>query len=160
MTMLRMLALAFPLLLVPCASQAKTVDGSSAIALAALVGINSPLLDEGENAALAKLLNGEADTGFPAGKTIAVRADKVACRASNVDIKAHSCALTFGKHEVTLSGRAAHELYATLFEIGVPPDAGAGSVFERMSPLDCMIEPSAVAENAGGGAHCQYAAPE
>jgi hypothetical protein len=150
-------ALAALILLSPCAARAETADGSSALALAALVGIDSPLLNEGENAALAKLLNGEADTGFPAGKRIAVRADKIVCRASNVDIKAHSCTLTFGKHEVTLNGRAAHELYATLFELGVAPDAGAGSVFPSLTHLDCTIDPREVAQNAGGGAHCQYA---
>ncbi len=122
--------IALLLFLVPSAAHAQTTaDGSSALALAALVGLNSPLLNEGENAALTKLLDGKADTGFPSGKTIAVAADKVACRSSNVDIKEHSCMLGFGKHEVTLTGRAAHELYATLFEIGIPPEAGAGSVF-------------------------------
>ena len=57
-------------------------------------------------------------------------------------------------------GERAHELYATLLEIGVPPDAGAGSVSETVSRLDCKIDPNAVIANAGGGAHCDYAAPQ
>jgi hypothetical protein len=154
------LALAFVLLLSIGTARADTAEGPGALALAALVGLNSPLLDEGESAALAKLLDGGADTGLPPGRTIAVTADKIVCRASNVDIKAHSCALTFGDREVALTGRAAHELYATLIEAGVPPDAGAGSVFEGLSRLDCVVDPGVVGQNAGGGAHCQFAAPD
>ena len=45
-------------------------------------------------------------------------------------------------------------------DLGVPPDAGAGSVFEAVSKLDCKIDPNAVIANAGGGAHCDYAAPQ
>ena len=80
--------------------------------------------------------------------------------ASNVDIKAHSCDLNFGKQDVALQGRSAHELYATLIEIGVAPDAGAGSVFEALAKLDCKIDPGEVTANAGGGAHCDYGTPE
>jgi hypothetical protein len=143
----------------PCAASAEAVDGSGALALAALVGGVSPLLGEPEKAALTKLLNGQANFQFPPGKKIVVQAEKVACKSSNVDIKAHSCDLTFGKQNVAMAGRAAHELYATLIEIGVQPDAGAGSVFEALSNLKCTIDPNEVIQNAGGGAHCQYFPP-
>ena len=147
------------LLLAPHAASAQTADGSGALALAALVGIVSPLLGAAEKDALGKLLDGRGDFTFPAGKTIAVEAAKVSCKASNVDIKAHSCDLSFGRQDAALQGRAAHELYATLIEIGVAPDAGAGSVFEALATLDCKIDPNEVKQNSGGGAHCSYAAP-
>jgi hypothetical protein len=141
------------------AAAAEAVDGSGALALAALVAENSPLLGTADKAALAAFLDGKTNVDYPAGKTIAVTADKVTCRASNVDIAAHSCELTFGAKTVTLSGRRAHELYATLAEIGVPPDGAAGSVFEAVSGLNCAVAPSEVKEKAGGGAHCGYSPP-
>jgi hypothetical protein len=148
------------MLIAPGPVSAGTADGSGALALAALVGQTSPLLGAPEKEVLAKLLNGEADFSFPKGKTISIEAATVSCRSSNVDIKSHSCDLSFGAQTVTLKGRAAHELYATLIEIGVPPDAGAGSVFEALAKLDCKIDPGEVTANAGGGAHCNYAATE
>jgi hypothetical protein len=146
-------------LVAPCAASAEAVDGSGALALAALVGGVSPVLGEPEKAALTKLLNGQSNFQFPPGKKITVQAEKVTCKASNIDIKAHSCDLTFGKQNVTLAGRVAHELYATLIEIGVAPDAGAGSIFEAVANLKCTIDPNEVIKNAGGGAHCQFAPP-
>ena len=142
------LLLLMGLLLAPRAASAETVDGSGALALAGLLGIVSPLLGAQEKDVLNKLLDGKADFTFPKGKTISVVAARVACKASNVDIKSHSCNLSFGKQNVALKGRAAHELYATLIEIGVPPDAGAGSVFEAIGKLDCKIDPNEVIENA------------
>ena len=147
------------LLVTPGPALAETTGGSGALALAALVGQNSPLVTPAAKAVLAKFLDGETKASFPAGQTITVQADKLTCKASNVDITLHSCELVFGTRTATLTGRAAHELYATLIEIGVPPDAGAGSAFEAVAKLDCEIDPSAVIANAGGGAHCDYAAP-
>jgi hypothetical protein len=151
--------LLLPFLFAPHAASAETVDGSGALALAALVGTVSPLLSGSEKGVLRQLLDGQAKFAFPTGKTISVQARKLTCRASNVDIKSHSCALTFGSHDVALSGRRAHELYATLAEIGVPPDGAAGSIFEAVSNLKCMIDPGEVKQNSGGGAHCDYAQP-
>ncbi|HZP08792.1 hypothetical protein [Methyloceanibacter sp.] len=131
------------------AALAETADGSGALALAALVGENSPLLGAADKATLAKFLDGQTDAAYPAGQTIAVTADKLTCRASNVEIAAHSCELAFGAKSVTLSGRRAHELYATLAEIGVAPDGAAGSIFEAVSGLKCAIDPSEVKEKAG-----------
>jgi hypothetical protein len=153
------LLLLIVLLVAPSAASAQTADGSGALALAGLLGTVSPLLGAQEKDVLNKLLDGQADFNFPKGETISVEAAKVTCKASNVDIKSHSCDLSFGKQDVALKGRAALELYATLIEVGVPPDAGAGSVFEAIGKLDCKIDPNEVIENAGGGAHCQYAAP-
>jgi hypothetical protein len=111
-------------------------------------------------AALAKLLDGDTTFDVPKGRTIPVTADKVACHASNIDIAEHDCTLTFGKQDVTLKGRAAHELYATLLEAGVQPDPGAGNIWVSVSKLDCAINVAEVKEKAGGGATCHYAADD
>jgi hypothetical protein len=147
------------LALVPRAACAQTADGSGAYALAALVGENSPLVGPPAKKLLAKFLDGKTKVSST-GQIISVNVDKLICKASNVDITLHSCDLVFGTRTATLTGRAAHELYATLIEIGVPPGAGAGSVFEAVSKLDCKIDPNAVIANAGGGARCDYAAPQ
>jgi hypothetical protein len=153
------LLLLLGLALVPRAACAQTADGSGAYALAALVGENSPLVGPPAKKLLAKFLDGKTKVSST-GQIISVNVDKLICKASNVDITLHSCDLVFGTRTATLTGRAAHELYATLIEIGVPPDAGAGSVFEAVSKLDCKIDPNAVIANAGGGARCDYAAPQ
>ena len=123
------------------------LDGSGALALAAprhrVAAARRAREGRAEQAARREgrfhLSQGKDDLGVAA---------RVACKASNVDIKSHSCNLSFGKQNVALKGRAAHELYATLIEIGVPPDAGAGSVFEAIGKLDYKIDPNEVIENA------------
>ncbi|HEX7533181.1 MAG TPA: hypothetical protein VF340_08085 [Methyloceanibacter sp.] len=84
---------------------------------------------------LAKLLDGETNVTYPAGQKISLTAAKLTCKASNVDIAAHSCDLTFGGKDVTLNGRRAHELFATLAGIGVEPDGAAGSIYEALDNL-------------------------
>ena len=147
------------LLFAPHAAAAEEVGGNGALALAALVGNVSPLLDAADKGVLMKLLDGQTKFSFSAGKTISVVASKLTCRAGNVDIAAHSCELSFGGQDVTLTGRSAHELFATLAEIGVPPDGAAGSSFEAVSKLKCTVDPNEVKQNSGGGAHCDYAPP-
>jgi hypothetical protein len=136
------------------ASTSNTVSGSGALALAALVGAQSPTLSAPHKTALADMLNG--NLGFPGKEKITVKADKVTCRASNVDISAHSCELDFGSAKRTLTGRAAHELYATLIEVGVPSDGAAGSVFESVTMLTCNVDVGAVKDKAGAGADCTF----
>ena len=97
---------------------------------------------------------------MPGGVTSEVTADKIACHASNIDIAEHDCALRFGTQNIKLKGRAAHELYATLLEIGVEPDPGAGNIWVSMSKLSCAINVAEVQAKAGGGAKCQYASDE
>ena len=138
---------------------AETLDGNGALALSALVAENSPLLGASDKAVLAKFLNGQTNVAYSSGETILVPADKITCRASNVDITDHSCDLIFGKKTVKLMGRRAHELYATLAEIGVEAEGAAGSSFEALSNLKCAINPGEVQQKAGGGAHCDYAPP-
>ena len=141
------------------AAAAETVNGSGALALAALVGNVAPDLSAVEKNGLLKLLDSKTDFRFPAGKTISVAAQKVSCRAGNVDIASHSCDLTVGGQVVNLKGRSAHELFATLAEIGIQPDGAAGSIFEALSNLKCTVDPNEVKQKSGGGAECQYAPP-
>jgi hypothetical protein len=149
-----------PLLLAASSAVAAptTTSGNSALALAALVGTQSPALSLKNRKALANMLDGRLNFSYPASQKIDVKADKVTCRASNVDISAHSCELTFGSTTRKLNGRAAHELYATLIESGVPSDGAAGSLFESLTALSCTIDPSAVKQKAGGGADCTFTA--
>jgi hypothetical protein len=141
------------------AALAESADGNGALALAALVAENSPLLGATDKAVLAKFLNGQTNVAYPAGETTLVSADKITCRASNVDITEHSCDLAFGKKTVMLMGRRAHELYTTLAEIGVQVEGAAGSSFAALSNLKCAINPSEVQDKSGGGAHCDYSPP-
>ena len=154
--MRRLALLTLLLLMVGGTASAASVSGSGALALAVLVAEPSPLLPPGEKAVMARLLNGILTFAFPASRTISVKADKIVCRASNVDISFHSCALTFRSKTIKLKGRRAHELFATVGEVGVPPDGAAGTMFEALSHLDCTINPHEIQQKAGGGASCSF----
>lgn len=154
--MKRLLLVIGPLLLAAQGALAATSSGSGALALAALVGAHSPMLPRHEKTVLADLLNGSVAFSFPASKKIEVRADSVVCRSSDVDITMHNCEFTFGKRKVSLNGRAAHEIYATLVEVGVRSEGAAGSIYESVSKLACTIDPHQVAQKGGGGAECSY----
>lgn len=148
--------LTIPLLLANHAAIAGSVNSSGALALAALVAEHSPSVKASDKSVLEKLLNGKTNVPYPPNKKITVAAAAVTCRANDVDITLHSCNLTFGAKNVTTNGRKAHELYATLAEVGVPSDGAAGSIFEAVSNLDCAIDPAEVKQKAGGGAHCTF----
>jgi hypothetical protein len=149
--------LAFVLAANAAAAAEMSVDGSGAVVLAALVGNQSKTLSPTDRAALARLLAGGM-TKFPPEQTIMVTADKIDCRASNVDILEHSCTLTFGGMPRTISGREAHELYATLIEAGVHPEGAAGTTHETLSGLMCTIDPNAIKQKDGSGADCKFEA--
>jgi hypothetical protein len=87
-----------------------------------------------------------------------VSVDKIDCKASNVDLLEHSCTLTFGTMPRTISGREAHELYATLIEAGVPADGAAGTTHETLTGLMCTIDPNAIKQRDGSGADCKFEA--
>ena len=152
----RLALLTLLLLMVGGTASAASVSGNGALALAALVAEPSPLVPTGKKAVMARLLNGILTFAFPTNQTISVKADKIVCRASNVDISSHSCALTFGANTVNLKGRRAHEVFATVGEVGVPPDAAAGTMFEALPHLDCTINPHEIQQKAGGGASCSF----
>jgi hypothetical protein len=139
------------------AALAGSADGNGALALAALTGEHSPSLKKNDKILLGKFLNGHAHAAPASKGKITVAADAVICKASNVNITLHECELIFGAKKATVHGRKAHELYATLAELGVPPDGAAGSIFEALSNLDCTIDPAEVKQKAGGGAHCTFA---
>ena len=95
---------------------AASSSGYSALAFGVIVGSYSPALSTGNKTRLAQLLENKAGTG-PARGTITINANSVVCRASNVDIAAFRCQLTFGTRTVTLSGRRANELFAVIGEM-------------------------------------------
>jgi hypothetical protein len=141
---------------VPVAAQAGASFGPNALALAALVGENSPQTTPAEKRLLAAYLNGRAEAPHAKGQRVAVKADAVDCQASNVDIVSRACDLTFGAKKVELRGRKAHELYATLIENGVALEGAAGSSHASITALDCIVDADEIAEKAGGGARCAF----
>lgn len=145
------------LLLVTTSALAGSAEGSSALALAALVAEHSPNVKPRDKALLLIFLNGKINASYDAKEKIAVAAEAVTCRSSNVDIAFHECDLTFGTKKITMLGRQAHELYATLAEAGVASEGAAGTIFLGVSNLDCTIDPAEVKQKAGGGAHCAFA---
>jgi hypothetical protein len=157
MPMCRIVAVAASLMLLALpAWAATTATGGSALALSTLVSEKSPTLGPVDKHTLAKLFEENANVSYPPGKKITVSADKIVCKAGNVDITQHSCALTFGTRTITLTGRRAHELFATLGEVGVPPEGAAGTIFENLSHLACTIDPNLIKQRAGGGADCNF----
>jgi hypothetical protein len=136
-------------------------SGNGALSLAALVGLQSPHVTGVEKNVLSKYLDGHAGAIFKKGKTILVKADAVTCRVSNVDITTHSCDLAFGgKKKKTLTGRKAHELFATLVENGIASEGAAGSIIVGLTDLECKIDPAGVASRDGSGASCDFAPPK
>jgi hypothetical protein len=148
-------ACAFTVPAAPAVADGAGSSGAGALALAALVGAHSPALAAPQKQALADMLDG--NLGFTLSAAFTVAADSVSCRQSDVDISHHDCTLKFGAATRTLNGRAAHELYATLAENGVPGDGAAGSIYEAVSHLACAIKPAEVKQKAGGGATCAWA---
>jgi hypothetical protein len=147
-----------PLLLASQGVSAMTATGRSALALASLVGDQSPTIRGRDRTVLREMFNGRAEVTFPNGRKIEVRADSVVCRVGNVDITQHDCILTFGNRRVSEQGRRAHELYATLIELGVRPEGAAGSLHAALSALVCNVDPHEIRQRAGGGAECSFTA--
>jgi hypothetical protein len=115
--------------------------GNGALALAALIDAYSPVLAESDKRVPAALLERQLDLPFTACRKISVQADHVTCSAGNVDISRHSCDLTFGKQTAALAARKAHELYATLIEIGVPLNGAAGISAARPITTNSALKP-------------------
>jgi hypothetical protein len=138
-------------------ASAETISGSAALALAGVVAAASPVLSA-ERKAVDELFAGSSDISYK--KKIAVTADKIVCRAGNVDITSRSCELTFGKKTKTINGRAANELYSTEAMAGVPSDGAAGKIFESVTKLSCTLDPQAIKQKDGSGADCSYEMPK
>jgi hypothetical protein len=154
--MRRVAVVAMFALLAASRATAADISGAGALALAGIVAENTPQISVSERNNLASFLNGKSARFFPARKTIQVLADSIECKASNVAIVERSCLLKFGGKSRTITGRKAHELYATLVEVGVTPEGAAGSAYASAYGLDCAIQPAEVRQNSGGGATCRY----
>lgn len=135
---------------------AATATGHSGLALAGLVAVYSPTIGGSQKRAMAMIFDGRTSFNYPAGHTIEVTADQITCKAGDVDISSRSCTLTFGARTIDISGRRANELYATMIEAGVHSDGAAGAIYESLKALNCTIDPSAIKQNAGGGASCAF----
>jgi hypothetical protein len=131
-----------------------TANGQTALALAGVVALYSPLLTSDERETVSALFVGQ--TGGRYAKKISVTADKIVCRISNVDITARSCELTFRGAKQTITGRRANEIFATEAMAGIAPDGAAGSVSESLSKLTCTLDPAEIRKKAGGGADCSF----
>jgi hypothetical protein len=133
-----------------------TASSHGALALSALVGSYSTLLTAQEKAVLSQLLDGKT-TASRYKATITINADSVICRAGDVDITAFACELTFGVEKLALTGRQASELFATLGEAGVFAEGAAGTIYESLHAMSCVVDPAAIARRDGSGATCTFA---
>lgn len=131
-----------------------SVTGSTALALAAVVAIHSPDFSSADKATVAALFDGE--TGKAGSGKIAVAADKIMCRTSNVDLTARSCELTFRGGKRSFKGRQANELFATLAQAGITAEGAAGSNIASASKLTCTLDVAAIKQKDGGGASCAF----
>ena len=93
----RAIAILILLLLANQRAFAATASGSSALALASLVAVHSPVLHTSETLLIRRLFNGHFHQLRADTKPISVEADAIACSIGNVDITPHSCKLTFGR---------------------------------------------------------------
>jgi hypothetical protein len=133
-----------------------TESGPMALALAALVAQNSPLVSAADKKTIASLFGGSRNVSYPAGKKISVTADSVICRVSNVDLTQRSCDLAFGSAKRSVKGGAASAIYATIAAVGVPQDGAAGTIYESVSMLACTLDPNEIKQATGGGASCTF----
>jgi hypothetical protein len=132
-----------------------SVGSHTALALGAIVGGASPMVGLTDRAALTVLLDGKPIKTAKWRKVV-VKSDAVVCRAGNVDITTFRCDLTFGAKKVSLQGRRAHELFATILEAGVPGEGAAGTIYAALHNLSCTIDPPTIAQNSGAGADCTF----
>ena len=148
------LGMAAALGLAPAAASAADTSGHAALALASLVGTYSPSLTATQKSVLTAYLAGNS-AAHPRAK-ITIAAATVTCGAGDVDITRFFCDLKFGASTRHLTARAAHELYATLAEAGVQSDGAAGTIYEGVTDLKCVLTPSEIAQNGGAGAACTF----
>jgi hypothetical protein len=135
---------------------AADIAPASSLMLSAIVAEHSPVLGRLDRRTVAALAAGVFAPGTSNREAIVVAADDLECRVSNVDITSRSCTIRFGRRTVTLKGRNAHELFATLAEMGVTPSGAAGTVYLGASHLNCTINPNELREKGGGGANCTF----
>jgi hypothetical protein len=132
-----------------------TVTGPTALALASVVAQHSPLLSADDRGVMARLFGGDSQV-VPIKKLLSVTADSVLCRVSNVDITSRHCELAFRTGKLTLRGREANEMSATLAAAGAPVEGAAGSMIESVSQLACTIDSNEIGQMAGAGVKCTF----
>ena len=132
-----------------------TATGPAALALAAVVAEQAPLARY-QRRVMAGLFDGRTTFRLLPTDKISVEAASVVCRTSNVDITARSCELTFRTNKVTVHGRQANEVNATMAAAGISAEGAAGSLVESISKLACTIDPREIGKKAGGGADCTF----
>ncbi len=158
--MLRGWAFAAVLLLIPSVVLAKprteSASGPDALALAELVGEQSPTLPKADKTLLLGYLDGKAATTHTKGQTVHVTVKSIQCKSSDVDLTERQCELMFGTKRVPLRGRQAEALNATLALIGLPEDGAAGSIYYSLDNLDCTVDADAIKERDGSGADCKF----
>ena len=151
----RVIAVLIFLLLTRQSGLAATATGSSALALASVVVVQSPVLGTGDILLIRRLFNGHFHRLRGDTNVISVEANAIVCSIGNVDLTLHSCKLTFGGKTINLTGDAAYQLYA-MSQAGVPSEGSAGEVHESLSHLVCTINPLEIAKRNGGGADCTF----
>jgi hypothetical protein len=158
--MLRQCALTLVLLAIPAVVVAKTktesTQGPDALAMAALVGEQSPTLTKAERTLLLGYLDGKAGTAHTKGQKVRVTVKSIQCQTSDVDLTERQCELMFGKTRVAVRGRQAEALNATLALLGLPEEGAAGSIYYGLTSLDCTVDADGIKERDGGGAKCQF----
>ena len=154
----RMKALLFASLLLMSASahadepRKLHLRGGRAVALAAQLADLVPLPAATKRAAKLALAKPCKAGG---SDTLTIAAQKIVCHESHVATGSFSCEVTPAAGPArTITGRAAHELKATLAEAGVRPEGAAGREIAAAEDVTCTLDMKALAECGGGGATC------
>jgi hypothetical protein len=137
-------------------ADAASASGPAALALASVIAPHSSVLGSYDRRNVRALFDGNSNISFPPNRTISVKADSVACRASDVDVTARSCELVFGTGKRNLTAREANEVFATLAAAGVASEGTAGSINQSVWKLACTLDPKEIRQKAGGGADCTF----
>lgn len=155
--MRRAFLLAIPFLFTGATAFAAQSTGNAALALAALIGAEDPVLSGTQKHVLAHFLNGQTAVAIPpAARRIKTRADKIRCRMGDVDTGLHDCTLTFGHREITRAGRTGQLLLATMQENGVQSDGAAGTIYYTVTDISCLVDSTGVERHEGIGATCTF----
>ena len=151
--MLKPALVTLALLSITTAAHADTSGGSPGMAFAALVAQHSPTVSAANKWRLLQYLgNHSAGPGAPA--LITVNAKGLQCLSGNVAENFHSCDLNYGSSHLTITGRAANELYATAVENGVQPDGALGKMEFVLKDLTCTVKPHDI--GTGGAVSCSW----
>ncbi len=151
--MLKQALTTLALFCLPTLAQADTSGSSPGMALAALMAQHAPTLSAANKWRLMQYLgNHNAGPGAPA--LITVTAKGLKCLSGNVAENFHECELNYVTSHLTITGRAANELYATAVENGVQPDGAAGKMEFVLRDLTCTVKPHDI--GTGGAVACSW----